>query len=170
VAYAELLSAAERRGEQRAVRELKDVGPPPWRDGKGYGVQRKWANLFEGADRFLASTLGLGFTAPGYAPRDVNDWLDGQRLSGERLVPQTLAIDAAALGGQFSVPVFVIQGAEDYTTPTSLARTFVSSIRAPRKTFVAIEGVNGRCFSGELARELRVDGRSPVIRQSIARD
>src|SRR5580765_8506762 len=47
VAYTELLAAAERRGEQRAVRELKEVGPPPWRDGKGYGVQRKWANLFE---------------------------------------------------------------------------------------------------------------------------
>lgn len=140
VAYNELLAAAERRGEQRAVRELLDVGPPPWPDGKGYGVQRKWANLFEGADRFLASMLGLAFTAPGYSPSDVNAWLDGQRLSAEHLVPQTRAIDAAALGGQFSVPVFVFQGAEDYTTPTSLARSFVSSIRAPRKAFVAIEG------------------------------
>ena len=140
VAYTELLAAAERRGEQRAVRELKDVGPPPWPDGKGYGVQRKWANLFEGADRFLASMLGLAFTAPGYSARDISDWLDGQGLSAEHLVPQTRAIDASALGGQFSVPVFVIQGAEDYTTPTSLARTFVSSIRAPQKAFVAIEG------------------------------
>ena len=31
-----------------------------------------------------------------------------------------------------------IQGAEDFTTPTSLARTFVQSIRAPRKAFVTI--------------------------------
>lgn len=29
-------------------------------------------------------------------------------------------------------------GAEDFTTPTSLARTFVQSIRAPRKAFVTI--------------------------------
>jgi len=36
--------------------------------------------------------------------------------------------------------VFVIQGAEDFTTPTSLARSFVASIRAPRKAFVSIEG------------------------------
>lgn len=140
VAYSELLAAAVRRGDQQAVRELKGIGPPPWGDGRGYRVQRKWANLFEGADRFLASMLGLAFTAPGYSPRDVSDWLDGQRLSAERLVPQTRTIDEAALGGQFSVPVFVIQGAEDYTTPTSLARTFVSSIRAPKKEFVAIEG------------------------------
>jgi pimeloyl-ACP methyl ester carboxylesterase len=36
--------------------------------------------------------------------------------------------------------VFVIQGAEDYTTPTSLARTYVDLLHAPRKAFVTIEG------------------------------
>jgi pimeloyl-ACP methyl ester carboxylesterase len=140
VAYEEVLKAAERRGEARAVQELREVGPPPWRDGRGYAVQRRWANLFEGADIFLASTLGLALAAPNYTARDVNDWLAGQSLSAERLVPQTNALGAAALGGEFALPVFVFQGAEDFTTPTSLARTFVSSIHAPRKAFVSIEG------------------------------
>jgi pimeloyl-ACP methyl ester carboxylesterase len=140
VAYAEVLKAAERRGDRRAVSELEQVGPPPWRDGRGYAVQRRWANLFEGADTFLGSTLGLALAAPGYTARDVNDWLSGQRLSAERLVPQTNAVDSAALGGAFALPLFVIQGAEDFTTPTSLARSFVASIRAPRKAFVSIEG------------------------------
>ena len=140
VAYDEVLKAARRRGDQRATTELEEIGPPPWRDGRGYAVQRRWANLFEGADRFLASTLGLALAAPGYTARDVNDWLSGQRLSAERLVPQTKAVDSAALGGEFAIPVFVIQGAEDFTTPTSLARSFVASIHAPRKEFVAIEG------------------------------
>ena len=70
----------------------------------------------------------------------MNDWIDGQGLSGQYLVPQTNALNAKALGGDFAIPVFVIQGAEDFTTPTSLARDFVNSIRAPRKAFVAIEG------------------------------
>src|SRR5262249_21768177 len=85
VAYDDLLRAAERRGDQRAVRELRGIGPPPWRDGRGFGVQRKWANLFEGADAFLSSTLGFALAAPGYSPRDVNDWFDGQGLSAEQL-------------------------------------------------------------------------------------
>ena len=55
-------------------------------------------------------------------------------------MPETRALDAKALGGEFAVPVFVIQGAEDCTTPTSLAKTFVESIRAPSKEFVTIEG------------------------------
>ena len=140
VAYRALLAKAETIGEQGAIRELRDVGPPPYSDGRGYGVQRKWSNLFEGADVFLASTLSLALAAPGYTPRDVNDWLDGQNVSAEQLVPQTKTLGPGALGGAFALPVFVIQGAEDFTTPTSLARSFVDSIRAPRKAFVAIEG------------------------------
>lgn len=38
------------------------------------------------------------------------------------------------------IPIFVIQGAEEFTTPPSLARSLVDSIRAPRKAFVTIDG------------------------------
>jgi pimeloyl-ACP methyl ester carboxylesterase len=140
VAHRELLKKAETLKDERAIRELLDVGPPPYRDGRGYGVQRKWSNFFEGADAFIASMVGFALTAPGYTLRDVNDWFDGQNASAERLVPQTSALDARTLGGDFAAPVFVIQGAEDFTTPTSLARSFIDAARAPDKGFVAIEG------------------------------
>lgn len=140
VAYRELLRKAEMLKDERAIRELREVGPPPYPDGRGYRVQRKWSNLFEGADAFIFSMVGFALAAPGYTLRDVNDWFDGQNVSGERLVPQTSALDARTLAGDFAVPVFVIQGAEDFTTPTSLARSFVGSIRAPAKAFVPIEG------------------------------
>jgi pimeloyl-ACP methyl ester carboxylesterase len=140
VAHGELLRKAKALGDERAVRELEDVGPPPYADGRGYGVQRRWANFFEGADFFIGSMFGLALSAPGSSVRDINDWIDGQRLSAEHLVPQTRALTPEALGGEFALPVFVIQGAEDFTTPTSLASELVNSIRAPRKEFVAIEG------------------------------
>ena len=140
VAYRELLKKAETLKDERAIRELREVGPPPYPDGRGYGVQRTWSNFFEGADAFISSMVGFALAAPGYTLRDVNDWFDGQKVSAERLVPQTSALDARTLAGDFAVPVFVIQGAEDFTTPTSLARSFVDSIRAPVKAFVPIEG------------------------------
>ena len=117
-------------GDQQAIRELREIGSPPYANGRGYGVQRKWSNRFEGADLFLPSTLGLALTAPGSTVRDVLDWFDGQGFSAESLVPETSALEATALGGTFALPVFVIQGAEDFTTPTSLARSFVT--RHPR--------------------------------------
>jgi pimeloyl-ACP methyl ester carboxylesterase len=140
VAYDELLKKAEELRDQRAIRELKEIGPPPYSSGRGYAVQRKWSNLFEGADFFISSMFGLALSAPGYSLRDINDWGEGQDLSGQRLIPQTSTLESKALGGEFAVPVFVIQGAEDFTTPTSLARSFLNSLRAPRKAFVTIEG------------------------------
>jgi pimeloyl-ACP methyl ester carboxylesterase len=140
VSYDALLKKAEAIGDDGAVRELKEVGHPPWPDGRGFAVQHKWSNRFEKADVFLPSTLAFALSAPGYSLRDVNDWIEGQIFSAERLVPQERAITTESLGGEFRVPVFVIQGAEDFTTPTSLARDFERSIRAPRKAFVTIEG------------------------------
>jgi pimeloyl-ACP methyl ester carboxylesterase len=160
VAYNELLRHAEDRGDQTALRELKDVGPPPYSDGRGYGVQRKWANLFEGADAFLASMFGFALWAPNYTLKDVNDWTDGQNVSGQYLVPQTSALKSSDLAGEFAVPVFVMQGAQDFTTPTSLAREFVNSIRAPQKAFVAIEG------GGHFAVFTRTDA---ILRELSAR-
>ena len=140
VAYAALVERASREGNSRALRELNEVGPPPYKDGKGFAVQRKWSNLFEGADVFLASTLGFALTAPGYSLADINDWFEGQNVSAEHLVPQTSVLDPKLLGGEFAVPVFVIQGAEDFSTPTSLAKTYVNSLHAPRKAFATIDG------------------------------
>jgi pimeloyl-ACP methyl ester carboxylesterase len=140
VAYGDLLKKAEAIGDQHAAQELRQVGPPPYADGRGYGVQRKWSNLFEGADAFIASMVGFALGAPGYTLHDVYDWFDGQGVSAERLVPETSTLAASALAGEFSVPVFVIQGADDFTTPASLARGLVDAIRAPSKAYVPIEG------------------------------
>jgi pimeloyl-ACP methyl ester carboxylesterase len=140
VAYAALMERASREENPRALQELKDVGPPPYKDGKGFAVQRKWANLFEGADVFLASTLGFALTAPGYSLGDINDWFEGQSESAEHLVPENSTLDPKLLGGEFAVPVFVIQGVDDFTTPTSLAKAYVNLLHAPRKAFATIDG------------------------------
>jgi len=139
-AYSALVEKASHEGNSRALHELNEVGPPPYKDGKGFAVQRKWSNLFEGADAFIASMLGFALTAPGYSLGDINDWFEGQSVSGEHLVPQTSGLDPKLLGGEFAVPVFVIQGTEDFTTPTSLAKTYLNSVHAPSKAFATIDG------------------------------
>jgi len=140
VAYDALLKQAKAMGDQRAIEELVHVGPPPYESGDGYRVQHKWANAFEGADEFLYGTIGLTLVAPGNSVQDINDSVDGQELSADRLVPQTKSIGPKDLGLEFSIPIFFIQGAEDFTTPTALARNYLDSIKAPRKEFVTING------------------------------
>jgi len=140
VAYKALLERASREHNEQAIHELKEIGPPPYKDGKGFGVVHKWAMLFEHADVYLASALGFALTAPGYSVGDINDWFDGQNASGERLEPHFDELDRKLIGGELAIPVFVFQGVEDFTTPVSLAKTYLESLHAPRKAFVTIEG------------------------------
>jgi pimeloyl-ACP methyl ester carboxylesterase len=140
VAYAALLEKAQSTGNQQAIDELRRIGPPPYANGEGYGIQRKWSNTFEGADRFLYGTLGLTLVAPGSSVEDLNDSRDGQNLSSERLVPQIRSSTSKDLGLDFRVPMFFFQGTEDFTTPTALARQYLGEIKAPLKKFVPIDG------------------------------
>jgi pimeloyl-ACP methyl ester carboxylesterase len=137
-AYDALLKKAQAVGNQQAFDELSRVGPPPYASGEGYRVQWKWANAFEGADQFLMGTIGFALVAPGSSVQDINDTADGEILSAEQLVPQTKSSGPKELGLEFSIPMFFIQGAEDFTTPTALARDYLDSIKAPGKEFVTI--------------------------------
>ncbi len=140
VAYEELLKKAKALGDQRAIEELSHVGPPPYESGDGYRIQWKWANAFEGADLFLMGTMGLTLAAPGGSVQVINDIGDGEILSAEQLVGATKSRGPKEFGLEFSIPMFFIQGAEDFTTPTSLARIYLDAIKAPRKEFVTING------------------------------
>jgi len=162
VAYDALLKKAKTVGNQQAIDELSRVGPPPYKSGEGYGVQRRWANAFEGADQFLAGTLGLALVAPGNTVQDINDSVHGQELSSERLVPQTTSMGPKELGLEFAIPMFIFQGAEDFTTPATLARHYEESIKAPQKAFVSIHGgghfavfMNSNQFLNELIKRIR---------------
>jgi pimeloyl-ACP methyl ester carboxylesterase len=156
VAYQALLDKARATGNQQAIADLTRVGKPPYKTGEGYAVQRRWANAFEGADEFLPGTYGLTLVAPGSSVEDIDDAADGQLLSADRLVPQTSALGPNELGLTFSIPVFIFQGAEDFTTPTDLARRYEHTIKAPQKAFVAIPGGHFAVFmhSNEFLKEL----------------
>jgi pimeloyl-ACP methyl ester carboxylesterase len=161
-AHEALLARARALGDRRALDELTRLGPPSSPSDAASGAQRRWANAFEGADRFLLGTIGLALVAPGYSVQDINDSVDGQLLSAARLVPQTSSLGPAELGLELEIPVFIFQGSEDFTTPTELARRYLDSIAAPIKAFVPIEGaghfavfMRSDRFLEELVRRVR---------------
>lgn len=156
VAYEALLKKARDMGNQQALDELKSIGPPPYSSGKSYQVQRKWSNRFEGADRFLPATIGLGLQAPKSSVRDLDDSLEGELFSGDHLVRTTKPATMKDFGLQFAVPMFFFEGTEDFTTPTELARKYLDALQAPQKEFVPIPGGHFAVFinSDEFLKQL----------------
>ena len=156
IAYNALLKKAESTHNDEAIEELKAIGLPPYPDWKGYQVQRKWANRFEHADEFLAGTMALSLSTPGYTVCDLNDNIDGQSFSGDALVPQARSATMKDLGLKFALPMFFFEGTEDFTTPTTLAREYLNALHAPVKEFVPIPGGHFAVFmnSDEFLRQL----------------
>ncbi len=156
VAYDALLKKAEAIDDHQAQDQLRRVGPPPYKSGEGYRVQRKWANRFEGAEQFLYGTIGLTLVAPGNAVQDFYDSADGQEQSAERLVPQTTSLGPKELGLRFATPIFFFEGNEDFTTPTALAREYLAALESPKKEFVPIKGGHFAVFTnpGDFLKEL----------------
>jgi pimeloyl-ACP methyl ester carboxylesterase len=138
-------------GDQAAVNDLQAIGPPPYPDLRGIIAQHRWADRYEHSDLLLAAMMGAALMAPGGTFADITDQYAGMDLSDRQLTAQILKLDPKAIGGSFAVPVFVIQGAEDLTTPPELARHFVATLHAPHKQFVAIPG------AGHFAVFLRPD-------------
>jgi pimeloyl-ACP methyl ester carboxylesterase len=157
VAYDALLKKARSLNNQQALSELKT---------NDYQVQRKWSNLFEGANAFLYGTLGLTLVSPGYSVEDLNSSMDGQMLSADRLVPQTRTATMKDLGLTFAVPIFFFEGTEDFTTPTELAHEYLQTLQAPQKKFVPILGghfavfMNSDQFLDQLITQI-----TPLVRQ-----
>ncbi|HEX4049973.1 MAG TPA: alpha/beta hydrolase [Steroidobacteraceae bacterium] len=140
--YALALKSAQDAHDAQAVADLKAAGLPPYAEGSpAQQILARWRDACEGAqsDRFRDARLGFALAAPGYSVHDLDDWLDGRSLSAQLLARQQREFAPRRLQGSFEVPLFVIQGAGDCTSPAPLAMHWLQAVQAPRKQFLTIE-------------------------------
>ena len=64
VARAALVERASREGNSRALQELNEVGPPPYKDGRGFAVQRKGESVLKERTCFLHPRWGSRYSRP----------------------------------------------------------------------------------------------------------
>jgi pimeloyl-ACP methyl ester carboxylesterase len=143
--YARLVTmakAAKAAKDKGAVAALAAIGPPPWRRLSDWQAYQKVEQLYQ---HRLAPAPPDFPISPAYASaqEQADDKaaveFSGRHFLGERLDGPLMA-DLPALGMDFSVPVFVIQGERDLTALPELARTYVESIKAPVKKFTLLPG------------------------------
>ncbi|MCU1334904.1 MAG: Hydrolase, alpha/beta fold family protein [Bryobacterales bacterium] len=146
-AYARVLAKARARGDKEGIDALEKSGPPPYQHINQMGLERRWAMQYEsGLDyrfptgpRLLLAEL---LTAPDYSLKDVVNYIrgviGGDAFFGETLKGPMMRMDLPALGTDFSVPFFIVQGAEDDITPAALAQAYFNQITAPRKSMLLI--------------------------------
>ena len=138
--YAFTLEEAERRGHEKALRELDALGPPPYTP-KEVMTQRKWVGRFGGArhDTKPQSVLGALLelaTTPEYSWRDVWQIAMNPFFALEELLDELYAIDFFKEIPRVELPVYLLEGRYDYTTPPSVTREYYEELEAPHKEWI----------------------------------
>jgi pimeloyl-ACP methyl ester carboxylesterase len=142
VLYARLLAKLKAANDNEGIRKLTALGPPPYRSEADLDVQRAIQMRFEtrAEHGLVKRMLPVVLFAPNNSLTDIYDYLQGKNYAGEALYRETLGFDARKFGRHFAVPVFIVDGDCDLTTPPDLARAWFDTIDAPRKGFVLLKG------------------------------
>lgn len=143
------LAEAAKAGDAKAVKELRQVGPPA--DGMykgGYAGMMKQRNLMmkyggysqSSAKRSYWDALVKPVLLSGeYTLSDITGYLKGYKFVLNAMWPEIGKVDFTKTHTKFGSPVFIFDGRHDMNTPSELAAEWFEMIEAPVKELVWFE-------------------------------
>jgi pimeloyl-ACP methyl ester carboxylesterase len=159
--YTRVLELARASGDQQAITALTAIGPPPWDSlYKSWPVFRKWEKAYQA--KIVTAQPAPETLSPAYAsPEEQAQYAAADDFSFEHFWGLKMSgplqhVDLPALGTNFGIPIFIIQGQEDLTALPELAKAYFDSIKAPRKQFYLVPGTGHADSATELDLTLKV--------------
>jgi pimeloyl-ACP methyl ester carboxylesterase len=155
--YTRVLQMAVAANDHATVTALKSIGSPPWKTlfpqwriyrkaEKAYQaklvtaarpsmwIRLAYAGAAERKQYFDAEEFSMSHFWSGRQPKSEAD-LDSLTLSGP-----LAKVDLPALGTEFKIPIYFVEGEHDLTAPPDLAKAYFESIKAPQKGFYLVPG------------------------------
>jgi len=158
--YTRVLELARTASDQQAITALTSIGPPPWDSIKKWPVYRKWERVYQ-AKRVTAPPAPYAISPEYASPEERAQWDAADDFSflhfwGMKMSGPMQDVDLPALGTNFSIPIFMIQGQEDLTALPELAKAYFDSIKAPRKQFYLVPGTGHELSAAQRDMILKV--------------
>ncbi len=138
------LARARERGDAEAVRAVEALQPYP--DSGPFTIEladgwRKWANRYGALAAYRADAnfyLRTPRLSPEYTAADRQAWADGSAFTIKTLWPRLADLSFENVR-ELEVPVILLNGRHDYTTPVPVAEEWMRQLRAPVKITVWFE-------------------------------
>jgi len=136
-----LKAEARRSADNTMLANLEVMGrPDPLDVSQYFTFTRPLRQHMSPSDKAWLSGLGDLFKSqPGFTDKDLEAVAGGMNLSGPALVQAMVHTDLYATAPVLKLPVYVIQGRHDVSTPTAPAKAWFDAMSAPQKKFVVIE-------------------------------
>jgi len=142
VIYAAAIARLRAAHREDGLKALERSGPPPYKSLDDYYAERYWSSRTDiPSERDLIWNIAPTLLfAPGWSLRDLYAAVQGPPAADGATFNADASYDARQLGPKFDLPFFIIQGEQDNTTPTYLAKQYFDTIEAPTKKFIVLEG------------------------------
>ena len=144
ISYEYGLSEAEKFKNDAAVKEIKSIYPYPGNEPitrERIIIARKWAQYYGGLSAFRSESkyyFYAPFLSPEYSAADTRAIDEGNKATLGRILPEMLKIDFKNVK-KFPIPVFMLMGRHDYTTPSAPTEEWLNKIDAPLKKGIWFE-------------------------------
>jgi pimeloyl-ACP methyl ester carboxylesterase len=151
--YEFALAEAQRRGNRRAIRKLRGIGPPPY-PAKAVFTERTWLSRFEGQMRPRAlwkvgrAVLGAHESSIFELPRT---WR-GFRFSMDAMWAEVSRLNLIELAPALQMPVFFFLGRNDHWVSPATSSCYFDALAAPSKKLVWFEHSGHEPFVDEPAK------------------
>ncbi|RFM33089.1 alpha/beta hydrolase [Chitinophaga silvisoli] len=138
------LSTAQQNHNDTAVAELNGIAPYPGDQPitrEKIIIARKWAQYYGGLSAYRHSSryfFAGPYISPEYSFEDVAAIDNGNIFTLGRILPEFLEVDLKGVKS-FPIPVFMLMGRHDYTTPNAPTETWLKAVKAPVKKGIWFE-------------------------------
>jgi pimeloyl-ACP methyl ester carboxylesterase len=151
--YAIVLREAERLNNAKALKELREIGPPP-HTARELWTERTWLQRLEGKISLKALwDFGRPFlTGPEYTAWDLPGVLRGFRWSLDVMWDEVSKINLRETVPALQVPVFFLLGRRDHWVPPEISVEYFDALTAPSKKLVWFEESGHEPFMDEPAK------------------
>jgi pimeloyl-ACP methyl ester carboxylesterase len=158
-AIAYVRSLARARGDRAALADLEAAGPHPYgdtpRDPQKVAAFMRGSTPFR--PRIPADQRRDVLSAPHWSILDALAIRVGQDASEAKFGKAWAeGFDYAGLRGAYRVPVFLIQGDNDFDAPLSLSRAWLARVQAPAKSVTVIPGAGDHAIQTDPDISLKV--------------
>jgi pimeloyl-ACP methyl ester carboxylesterase len=136
-AYAFACDEAARRGDRRALRQLREIGAPPHDTSKRFLTRVRWVTAYGGIQRrlgffgLLLANVWMLLSSPHYSIRQAVRALCAIEVTQGRMLAHLQNFDLRSIVSRIDVPITFFQGRHDFATPPDLVARYVDALDAP---------------------------------------
>jgi pimeloyl-ACP methyl ester carboxylesterase/membrane protease YdiL (CAAX protease family) len=150
LSYAYGLAQAHGRGDRKALRRLRAIGPPPYPAASVF-VERTVVNRLDGQMRLgvLWKAGRALFGRPESSILDLPNLVRGFRFSMDAMWPEVSTLNLLRLVPALKMPVLIFVGRRDHWVPPETSVAFFDALAAPSKQLVWFNDSGHEAFVDE---------------------